>query len=58
MPLVDWLRRFRDSQRDRRVCMLVEQPYRAPLIRMMIMLSFELWYLRLADIRAVELLAA
>lgn len=56
MPLVDWLRRFRDSQRDRRVCMLVEQPYRAPLIRMMISLSFELWYLRLADIRAVELL--
>jgi len=56
MPLVDWLRRFRDSQRDRRVCMLVEQPYRAPLIRLMISLSFELWYLRLADIHAPELL--
>ncbi|OLP97852.1 hypothetical protein AK812_SmicGene19747 [Symbiodinium microadriaticum] len=55
-PLVDWLRHFRDSSREQVIPAVVEKQHRTAWIRMMLALSFELCYLRLAGIEPIELL--
>ena len=56
VPLLNWLRHFRDSERDEVIDVAVEPRYRPPFIRMMIFLSYGLHFIRLAGIKAGELL--
>ena len=56
LPLLDWLRRFRDSQRDRVVELVIDRRHRAAWLQMMIALAFEPYYIQLAGVEPMELL--